>query len=230
MTDEFFLPVFQTIRRLQSLKILLLHGFKMNENIIEAISQFKNLKKLYLLVCHHENVSTMYPLLNLINLEALDPGQCSENCDSFLMKIPGKLKNLIEIEMCVYMVTDAGVLPLTNLESLKTITLRDGDTSQITDDSIKRFKNIEQILFKNFPSITDDSITRILNNSPNLEYIGLKKKSGVTIEIVQHMINTMKNRTNSTNLFAEIDLPDDNSAMEENLPPNLKLKLTKICG
>lgn len=85
---------------------------------------------------------------------------------------------------------------------------------------------MQRISFTNYPMITDDSIIRILINSPNLEVINLKK-TGVTFESVQHVIDTMRDRTNGTQLSASFDLPDDILQLQDNMPPNLHLKLVK---
>lgn len=169
------------------------------------------------------------PFLDLTNLEALKPGLCNENCDSFLIKICNKLKNLTEFQSHIRRLTDVGVLALTNREkSWEKIALDNcHGWCQITDNSIKKFKNLQKIFLSNYPKITDDSIIAILNNSPNIEFIHLEK-TGITFKTVQHVIDTMRNRKNDTRLVAEFDLPDDTSKLQGNMPSNLDLNLQKV--
>lgn len=213
---------------MQSLHTFYLHALTMNESTIEAICQLKNLKKLFLPNCVFESASMIYPVLNLINLETLHAGTCLENYDEFLIKLPDKLKNLTEFHMDINLLTDAGVLALTKLEKLDQIVLKNRcGLFQVTDASIKKFKNMQKIFFMDFPMITDDSIIDILNNSPYLEFIHLEK-TGVTFKSVQHVIDIMRTRKNDTRLVAKFDLPYNRSELRGNITPNLDLYLAGI--
>lgn len=204
----------------------MLQGFYLNENTTKAISQLENLKNLWLLVCEFKRRDTMFPIVNLKNLEKLDPGICDENTDEFLVKVADNLKNLTEFVMFNPIITDIGVSALTKLDKLNSIAFQNYiGPKEITDVSMKKFKNMQKIFFMNYPLITDDSIIPIINNSPYLNTI-LIGRTSVTVKSVQHALNFTRDRTNNLPLFMTIDLTQETCQLQEKiLPPNFKLTL-----
>lgn len=210
----------QTIERLQSLHTLVLEGFDMNKNIMAAIGRLKNLQSLsisYLFLSQH----LMYPMLNLSNLKELDPGHCFENFDGFLIKLADKLKNLTVLRLLNPYITDIGILALTKLEKLKKFSIANGRDyleRNITDASIKKFENMQDIDLIGYKTITDESIMHIIDNSPDLEMVALKK-TGITIKSVQHALNSTRNRINNKRMHVSIDLdPMIRNHLQGNIP------------
>lgn len=77
---------------------------------MEAICQLKNSKTLLIPACLFDSEHIMYLMLNLINLQTLILGECSENLDGFFIKLADKLKNVTMLKIHDSNFTDIGVL------------------------------------------------------------------------------------------------------------------------
>lgn len=186
----------------------------------------KNLNVLHIFYNRFNSIQ-VYPILNLTNLTDLTLGRCHENLDEFLIILSDTLKNLTIIQLTVSRITDVGILALTKLDKLETIMLLSKTTAQreVTDASVEKFKNMKVFGLSNCPMITDNSISRVLNNSPNLEKIYLVS-TAVTPRSVQQIIDIMRIRTNGTPLYAAINLPKEVQFKPEGkIPPNLELEI-----
>ncbi|XP_044009564.1 uncharacterized protein LOC122853265 [Aphidius gifuensis] len=89
------------------------------------------------------------------------------------------------------LVSDDGVVAISKINNLQTLELI--GSNNVTDSSIKLLKNLTKLKLPCSAKITDDSVTKVLENSPDMEDLYAEYTS-VTVEFIKKAADISKNR------------------------------------
>lgn len=177
----------QVIPKLKALKSIETAGVKIDTVV------YKYLENLKISVISHD-----YELFNLRitnsdpykNVEYLDMKlyQLTDDC---LYTIANCLKKLILLSVKCERVTDAGIIAVSKLSQLKYLALY--ELNKVTDSSILLLKNLNLLRLQLRNKIADDTLIKILENSPNIEVLSLKELA-VTSEFLKKAAEIATNR------------------------------------
>ncbi|XP_044020525.1 SCF E3 ubiquitin ligase complex F-box protein grrA-like [Aphidius gifuensis] len=175
------------IRELKVMKNLEVAGIRVFEDIYKHIIDNK-----FLFFFNHTNYLIKPPYLShpLIHIRTLDLNWCYIKNDG-LYTIANTIKWLELLEIPCKFITDDGVVALSKMNNLRYIYLN--GHSNITDSSIKLLKNIVKVCLPRSNKITDASVTKLLENSPNIDYLFLHDTS-VTVDFVKKAAEISNNR------------------------------------
>lgn len=155
-----------------------------------------------LTLAESELLTTESMTQNLINLEYLDLSY-AKNIDTLLSSIADNSKKLkhLDISQCTG-VTIQSLIKLGNLKELKKIYLN--YIEEVDDSIVSGFCDLNVLECEGCVKVSDQSITIILNNSSNLEYLNVQRTS-VTPETLASASNNAKKRENNIKLQVVVD-------------------------
>lgn len=87
---------------------------------------------------------------------------------------------------------------------------------------MREFINVESITINGYPRITDDSIRRIINNSPDIRRIFLEK-TAATVKTVKYALDVTKIRKSKLSL--KVDLSQEHCRLEGDILCEFELHL-----
>ncbi|KAF7989630.1 hypothetical protein HCN44_008304 [Aphidius gifuensis] len=228
-----WIPIIENFKCLNSLAII---GFKMDKIFLKNICEIKTLESLTLAdIIFDGEIESIDLISNIKNLKYLSIMQIEQVDDIFIEKISNNCINLEKLYLqpathC----TDFGILNLLQLKKLNTLSLKLSDEFDdvigITDTSLRRFSNMKEFDCGGCWNITNDSIINIINHSPELEKLNIRRTS-VSIETIMHAVNITKKRTNNITLNIEANtsqLPDNFFSLKIYESPFLKIKLVEL--
>ncbi|XP_044004090.1 uncharacterized protein LOC122849454 [Aphidius gifuensis] len=104
-------------------------------------------------------------------------------------------------------ITDDGVVAISKMNELHTLEFI--GCNKVTDSSIKLLKNLRKLKLPSSSEITDYSVMKVLENSPNMEELYIED-TGVTIEFIKKAADISENRKRLLRLFYSSDtfIPD----------------------
>ncbi|KAF7995125.1 hypothetical protein HCN44_004597 [Aphidius gifuensis] len=95
-------------------------------------------------------------------------------------------------------VTDDGIVAISKINELHTLEFI--GCNKVTDSSIKLLKNLKKLKLPSSSKITDYSVTKVLENSPDMEELYVED-TGVTIEFIKKAADISNNRKRLLRLF-----------------------------
>lgn len=126
--------------------------------------------------------------------------------DELLYHIANNTKNLELLMGRAEVITDAGIEAVTKMKKLKQLHLLGcSKDNVITDSQIKLLKNMEYLCLPSSNKITDNAVTEILENSPELNTLSVMK-TGVTCEFLKKAAKISRIRQQRLKLFVDFDL------------------------
>ncbi|KAF7996741.1 hypothetical protein HCN44_002387 [Aphidius gifuensis] len=188
------------IRQLKFMQIFEVSGIQILKDIYEYL--IRNRISFFL---NHYFYLAIPPYLSqpLIRIRMLDLKDCCIQDDS-LYTIANTIKRLESLIIDSEWITDDGVVALSKMDNLQHIYLH--GHSNVTDSSIKLLKNIVRLRVPQSNKITDASVTKLLGNSPNIDYLFFTKTS-VTAKFVKKAAEISNNRKRLLELIIS-SIPD----------------------
>lgn len=219
-----FVSVFPQLTALEFLRVW---GFKLNQPLIQSISQIKNLIDISFEQSMGENTMlyeryNLYSIGNLKNLERLYImwSNCCVVGDEFLINLSNNAKKMKEITIIGTNLTDNGIIAVNNLKELKHFNINLIPSKQneyITDESIGSLfnKDLQHLNISNCTKITNDSLIKLVKNLPNLRYLNVQNTK-VNHDVVNKIDRITEYReisllilvsfSNFNNMFESVDL------------------------
>lgn len=149
-----------------------------------------------------------------------------EVTDDFLYNLANLNPHLVILSALSTFVTDEGIEAILKMNKLRSLQLISYNNHRVTDSSVKLLKNLEYLRLPTSNKITDDSVIKILENSPNLStmlYIGM---TGITSKFVEKAIEFANKRKSSLEIY--ITTTDDiRTTVDSHNSPYLKVKYMK---
>ncbi|XP_044011574.1 uncharacterized protein LOC122854706 isoform X2 [Aphidius gifuensis] len=105
-----------------------------------------------------------------------------EATDDCLYTIANCMKNLMGLTTKCKRITDTGIVTISKINNLIFLIL--GGTSQVTDSSVKLLKNLKYLHLPYSNKITDDSVMKILENSPEIKNF-YAVETAITFEFIK---------------------------------------------
>ncbi|KAF7992948.1 hypothetical protein HCN44_005729 [Aphidius gifuensis] len=208
-----------TILKFTNLRSLKLQNLELDNNLMNAMTQSQNLTHLDLKGSTLLGKKTW--LKNLTNLKIINLTFIQNIDDNFMISLQNNCKKLTKIDLsyCRY-ISNFGLSQLGHLENLEKILLNGVD--KVDNSIITKLQNLKSLECIYCQNVTDKSIIKILNNSPNLEYLNIFK-TGITSETLNCLSDVMKKRGNNINLniFVDENIASSFINIGDKISPNL---------
>ncbi|XP_044014153.1 F-box/LRR-repeat protein 12-like [Aphidius gifuensis] len=111
--------------------------------------------------------------------------------DDFLYNVANVMRELQTLLIYSTLITDAGIVAISKMTYLRNLDCL--GFNNVTDSSIKLLKNMVLLILPYSNKITDESAIKVLENSPELRYIGVEN-TGVTSEFIKKAEEISRNR------------------------------------
>ncbi|XP_044008872.1 uncharacterized protein LOC122852856 [Aphidius gifuensis] len=126
--------------------------------------------------------------------------------DDIICNIANTMKRLHTLHVSCHWLTNTAIVTCTKMNNLKFINFF--GYNNVTDSSIKLLKNLTHLKVPLSNKITDESIIKVLENSPEMQCFSLKN-TGITHKFIEKAAEISKNRKRQ--LKIEVSLERDMS-------------------
>ncbi|KAJ8680051.1 hypothetical protein QAD02_015838 [Eretmocerus hayati] len=226
---------FKVIKTFKNLKEFSIEHFHdSNNKAIENISLCENLHSLTLALCPFY-FNSLNRLSKLTNLETLDLSSNISVNDEILKGIGGNCKMLknVDLSYCLA-VTNSGLSKIVSLPRLRSLII--GDLDGVTDEVFENITmpNIKLLDCSFCPNIRDSGLIKLIESSPNIEYLIVNNCSGITKYLISSAMNIKHQR--GDDILLKIRVGNTKIRMSEvrGITPNLKalpaIVLSAGCG
>ncbi|XP_044001948.1 uncharacterized protein LOC122848150 [Aphidius gifuensis] len=207
------------------LKVLNLNECELNDQLIQSVGNIPSLIKFS---CSNKFGNRQVNMQPIINLEKLESLSIKINCqidDEFIKNLADKSNNLRELRILKPSLTDVSVNSLSKLKQLEIIDLDFLKPNNfITNYSVKCLSNLKFLKLSRCIHVTDYAFTKVLQNSPELEYLNVAH-TNVTRDIVKQAAQLTQNRENNITLNLIVALENTNGVLDT---PEYKSKYLKV--
>lgn len=149
--------------------------------------------------------------------------------DDFLYNLANTNFNIETLVARCTSVTDDGIVAISKMNKLKHLRIISVNNNYITDYSIKLLKNLQTLELPGSNKITDDSVTKVLVNSPELKFLSVIGIPGVTYEFMKEAVELSKVREHI--LEIHVILRDTIlKTVKFNRLPFIKIVYTRVSG
>ncbi|XP_044010445.1 uncharacterized protein LOC122854099 [Aphidius gifuensis] len=207
------------IRELKVMKKFEVAGIRDSKNVFEYL---KNNKMSFYLNHNEYLKKPRYLGHPFINIRSLNLSSCFIKDDT-LYTIANIIKRLEILTIPCEQITDDGVVSLSKMNNLQIIYLN--GHNNVIDSSIKLLKNIVKLSLPHSNKITDVSVMKLLENSPNIEQLFLDLATSLTVNFVKKAAEISSQRKQLLNITihslipdeSDIDIPIESSSVQKQL-------------
>ncbi|XP_044012347.1 uncharacterized protein LOC122855217 [Aphidius gifuensis] len=190
--DEITRDLTTVIPELKALKTIEIFGMAIDPDLSMYLKNSKILAINFdsLLTEYYSFKPDIFEGKNRKTLTELDLTSCQVSND-FLYNIANCVENVKILKVSCERVTDIGIVAISKIKFLQHLYLF--GHSHVTDSSIKLLKKLKILHLPNSNKITNDSVTKILENSPKMKEFHIVE-SAITADFIKKASEITRNR------------------------------------